>query len=97
MLYHTPFLTADALTVNIYWNVREPLFYGKYWFYFGLAVRVFANDPRDRDSTPGRVIPKTQKMVLHASVLNIQHYNVWIKGEVGQSREKSRALPYISV
>ena len=40
----------------------------------GLAVRVFANDPGDLGSIPGRVIPKTQKMVLDASLLNTQHY-----------------------
>ena len=33
----------------------------------GLAVRVFANGPGDLGSIPGRVIPKTQKMVLDAS------------------------------
>ena len=53
----------------------------------GLAVRVFANGPGDLGSIPGRVIPKTQKMVLDASLLNTQHYKVWIKGKVGQSRE----------
>ena len=37
----------------------------------GLAVRVFANGPVDQGSIPGRVIPKTQKMVLDASLLNI--------------------------
>ena len=36
---------------------------------------------------PGRVIPKTQKMVLDASLLNTQHYKVRIKGKVEQSRE----------
>ena len=54
---------------------------------FGLAVRVFANGPRDLGSVPGRVIPKTQKMVLDASLLNTQHYKVRIKGKVEQSRE----------
>ena len=53
----------------------------------GLAVRVFANGPGDLGSIPGRVIPKTQKMVLDASLLNTQHYKVWIKGKVKQSRE----------
>ena len=53
----------------------------------GLAVRVFANGPGDLGSIPGRVIPKTQKMVLDASLLNTQHYKVRIKGKVGQSRE----------
>ena len=50
-------------------------------------VRVFANGPGDLGSIPGRVIPKTQKMVLDASLLNTQHYKVRIKGKVEQSRE----------
>ena len=37
-------------------------------------VRVFANSPGDRGSIPARVILKTQKMVLDASLLNTQHY-----------------------
>ena len=37
----------------------------------------------------GRVIPKTQKMVLDAALLNTQHYKVRIKGKVEQSRERS--------
>ena len=53
----------------------------------GLAVRVFANGKGDLGSIPGRVIPKTQKMVLDASLLNTQHYKVRIKGKVKQSRE----------
>ena len=63
----------------------------------GLVVRVFANGPGDLGSIPGRVIPKTQKMVLDASLLNTQHYKVRIKGKVEQSRERSRALPYTFV
>ena len=43
--------------------------------------------PGDLGSIPGRVIPKTQKMVLDASLLNTQHYKVWIKGKVEPSRE----------
>ena len=38
-------------------------------------------------------IPKTQKMVLD----NSQHYKVWIKGKVEQSRERSSALTYTLV
>ena len=45
------------------------------------------NGPGDLGSIPGRVIPKTQKMVLDASLLNTQHYKVRIKGKVEQSRE----------
>ena len=39
----------------------------------GLLGRVFANDPGDRGSIPGRVIPKTKKMVLDISLFNTQH------------------------
>ena len=53
----------------------------------GLGVRVFANGPGDLGSIPGRVIPKTQKMVLDASLLSTQHYKVRIKGKVKQSRK----------
>ena len=60
-------------------------------------VRVFANGLRDLGSILGRVIPKTQKMVLDASLLNTQQYKVGIKGKVEQSREKSSALPYTLV
>ena len=50
----------------------------------GPGVRVFANGLGDLGSIPGRVIPKTQKMVLDASLLNTQHYKVRIKGKVEQ-------------
>ena len=62
-----------------------------------MMVRVFANAPGDLGSIPGRVIPKTQKMVLDASLLNTQHYKVRFKGKVEQSREWSSSLPYTSV
>ena len=38
----------------------------------GLMSRLFANDPGDRGSILGQVIPKTQKMVLDAALLNTQ-------------------------
>ena len=63
----------------------------------GLMNRVLANGPGDRGSIPGRVLPKTPKMVLDTTLLNTQHYKVWIKGKVEQSRERSRALPYTLV
>ena len=44
--------------------------------------RVFAHGPGDRGSIPGRVIPKTLKMILDVSLLNTQHYKVWIKYKV---------------
>ena len=59
----------------------------------GLMSRVFANGLGDRGSILGRVIPKTQKMVLDTTLLNTQHYKVRIKGKVEQSWEWSSALP----
>ena len=64
------------------------------WF---MMVRVFANAPGDLDSIPGRVIPKTQKMVLDAALLNTPYYKVGIKGKVEQSREWSSVPPNTSV
>ena len=49
--------------------------------------RVFSNGQVDQGSIPGRVIPKTQKVILDATWLNTQHYKVRIKSKVGQSRE----------
>ena len=40
--------------------------------------RVFANGPGDGGSVLGQIIPKTQKMVLDAALLNTQHYTVKI-------------------
>ena len=55
--------------------------------------RVFTNGLGDQGSIPGQVIPKTQKMVLDATLLNTQHYKVHIKGKVEQSRKWSTSLP----
>ena len=54
-------------------------------------VRVFANGSGDWGSIPGRVIPKTKKKVLDASLLYTEHYKLRIKGKVEQSRERSSA------
>ena len=59
--------------------------------------RVFAKRLEDLGSIPGRVIPKTLKMVLDTALLNTQQYKVHIKGKVEQSRERSSILPYTSV
>ena len=59
--------------------------------------RVFANGPENRGSISGCVIPKTQKMVLDAALLNTQHYKVRIKDKVEQSWEWTTAFPYTSV
>ena len=58
---------------------------------------VFASGLGDRGLIPGRIIPKTYKIVLDSALLNTQHYKVWIKDKVVQSRERSSDLPYSSV
>ena len=50
--------------------------------------RVFTNGLGDRYSIPGRVIPKTEKMLFYISLLNTQHYKVRTKGKVDKSRVK---------
>ena len=55
----------------------------------GIEGREIANGLGNRGSIPGRVIPKTLKMVLDTSLLNIQHYKARIEGKVEQSRERS--------
>ena len=64
--------------INIYIN--------KKFRAIGLMSRVFANDPGEWGSISARIIPKTQKMVLDATLLNTQYYKVSIKGKVEQSR-----------
>ena len=56
--------------------------------------RVFAKGLEDRVSIPGRVIPKTQKMVLDAVLLNTQHYEVNIWGKV--SNPGNRVAPSLT-
>ena len=43
--------------------------------------RVIANCFGNRGSIPGRVIPKSQKIVSEAALLNTQRYKVRIKGK----------------
>ena len=62
-----------------------------------LVGRVFANGPGDLGSIPGRVIPKTLKMVLDTILLNNQQYKVRIKGKMEKSRERNSTLPYTSM
>ena len=62
-----------------------------------LKSREFTNGLGDQGSTPGQVIPKTQKMALDATLINTQHYKVRIKDKVEQSREWSSALLYTLV
>ena len=63
----------------------------------GLMSRVLANGQGNRGSLPGRVKPKTQKMLLNTTLINTQHYNVCIKGKMGQSRDRICAISITSV
>ena len=59
--------------VSIYLSVYFPVsIYSSKSQAIGLRGRVFAISLRVRGSIPGRVIPKTQKMVLDAALLNFQ-------------------------
>ena len=63
-------------------------------FSFFPVGKVFANGPGDQGSIPGRVIPKTLKIVFDTSLHNTQQYKVRFKGKVEQSRERSSAPPH---
>ena len=71
------------------------------WAYL-TAWEINAANPKLLTSTfsrsiPGRVIPKTFKMVLDTSLLNTQQYKVRIKDKVEQPRVRCSALPYTLV
>ena len=67
------------------------------FIFVGLMSRVFANGLGDLGSIPGRVMLRTQKIVLDATLFNTQHYKVRIKSKVEQSREWSCTVPYTLV
>ena len=77
-----------SLYIYIYIYIYRPI---------RIMVRVFANGPGDCTSILGRVIPKTQKMVLDESLLDTPHDKVWIKSKVEQSRGKICIFTYTSV
>ena len=55
-------------------------------------VQVFINGLGDQVSIPNRIIAKTQKTVLDASLLNIQHYKVQVKSNC--SNPEKGVVPY---
>ena len=69
----------------------------KFWIIWLGIGQVFANGPGDLGSIPGRVIPKTFKIVLDTSLLNTRQYKVRIEGKVEQSEERSSAFAYTSM
>ena len=62
-----------------------------------IYLHTFANGPEDLGSIPGRIIPKTSKIVFDTSLLNTQQYKLCIKDKVEQSGERSSALSYTTV
>ena len=62
-----------------------------------LMVKVFVNGLGDGGSISSQVIPKTQKMVLNASLLNTQYYKVWIKGKWSNPGKEIVLSLYLSV
>ena len=76
-------VSVSIVSIDLMNEFFKPIFVNTLYIYqpFGTMVRVFANGPGDQGSIPGQVIPKTQKMVLDPSLLNIRHYKVWIKGK----------------
>ena len=58
----------------------------------GLMSKEFGNGPGDWGSIPGQVIPKTQKMILDAFLLNTQHYKVRIK--IKWSNPETGVVPF---
>ena len=53
--------------------------------------KVFASGPEDQGTIPGRVISKTQKLVLDAT----QYYKVRSNNKLEQSKEWSNVFPFI--
>ena len=58
---------------------------------------MFTNGLGDQGSILGWVIPKTQKMVLDATLLNTQHYKEWIKGKGVNPGKESRPPLHLGV
>ena len=76
-------------------NCSRQLYFYLNWH----SGRVFANGPEDQDSIPDWVLPRTQKIVLDASLLNTQYYKVQIKGKCsnpGKARAPSSTYRWSS-
>ena len=64
------FFLFYLLLVDVLLKIKKQAEHPSSEMTIGLMSRVFANGPGDRGSVPGRVIPKTQKVVLDAALLN---------------------------
>ena len=77
-----------------FWKYSHSIYFSNFSYGPGDRGSILINT---KDSNISRVKQKTQKKVLDSTFLNIEHYKVWIKGIVEQSREWSSALSYTSV
>ena len=80
LFYIWNILVCSAQSTKFYW-FRTVLALNLNYRPSNLVDRVFGNGPGDLGSFPGRIIPKTQKMVFVSALLNSQHYKVRIKGK----------------
>ena len=63
----------------------------------GIMVKMCTTLPGDMSSIPGQVLSKTRKMVLAPSLLNTQHYKVWIKGKWSNPGKRVTPSPVIAI
>ena len=78
----TVWLDDEEFFINsFWWNFIYIYIYIYIYMPIDIIVTVFANGPKDWGLFPGWAIPKTQKIVLYASLLNTQHYKFWIKSK----------------
>ena len=77
-LEHSPEKCPEELRLAVTWTLIKATSYYCYNPLIVLVGRVFANSLKDLGSIPGQVIPKTQKIVLDAALVNTQHYKIQI-------------------
>ena len=62
-------------------NLKNKFAYATFHCFFNWMIRVFTCGLEDWGPISGWVIPKSQWMILDASLLNTQNYKAWIKGK----------------
>ena len=63
----------------------------------GLMSRVCASGPGDQGSISGRVIPKTQKMVLYAVLLSHHHHHIVLAARISLTLSRHSSLSFIAL
>ena len=94
-------LHLHIISLSIYFRLFIFMYICIYVFLYLSKLGHWPNEysvcQQDRGSIPGRVIPKTRKMLLGATLLDTRHYKLSIKVKVEQSRERSSTLSYTSM